>query len=361
MRKIRQFHRSLRIDLAECPEMTYLCRMKRLILHSAVGVSAFFVLLLFSLASKAQTAFLGFSPDSANFMADSIGSTLTFGVDVGAAGVYGAINLYGSEGVTSNPNWVTTDRSGMGGSGLFVTAQLYKLGCIIDTLTAVSTFYDYASGGNYDSIAAFFMISGYVYDPQKMGQVQLDKDTFNFGNVPIGKMESMFLSVRIDTFESIFRELEPLNVQVPFSSADSISPEFDSCYNYSPSSDYFQFQPTQIGHYIDTTYLFDPIRKDSTLLILIGEGVAAGVAESRIVKPVMQVYPNPCDQFANIVLPSEGLEQVAIRNALGANVQSYRNVNSDLTVDASSLPGGIYFIEARTGDAVVMKKLVVIH
>jgi hypothetical protein len=52
---------------------------------------------------------------------------------------------------------------------------------------------------------------------------------------------------------------------------------------------------------------------------------------------------------------------VEIRNALGAIVQSYRNVNSDFTIDASLLPGGIYFIGARAGDSVDMKKLVVIH
>ncbi len=129
----------------------------------------------------------------------------------------------------------------------------------------------------------------------------------------------------------------------------------------SDSDNEYNFHPTQIGHYIDTTYLYDPIRKDSTMLILIGDGVAPDVVNSPPQEVAMQVYPNPCDQFANIVLPPEASEQVEIRNALGAVVQSYPNVNSDFTLDASSLPGGIYFIEAKVWDAIVTKKLVVIH
>lgn len=97
------------------------------------------------------------------------------------------------------------------------------------------------------------------------------------------------------------------------------------------------------------------------MLILIGDGVAAGVAESKPIEASMQVYPNPCDQFANIVLPNVGLEQVEIRNALGTVVQSYPNVNSDFSIDVSSLADGDYFIEARAGDVAVTKKLVVIH
>jgi Secretion system C-terminal sorting domain len=215
----------------------------------------------------------------------------------------------------------------------------------------------YIDSTNY--YASAFWMNGYCYNPRIVGNMRLYSDALNFKNVPIGTNDSVFLDVLMDTEGSIFRALLPLGVQKPFYSADSIIPEF--CESLSTQGDYFHFQPTQIGHYVETTYLYDPIRKDSTMLILIGEGVAPDVVNSTPQEPPMQVYPNPCDQFANIVLPSEDLEQVEIRNALGAVVQSYPNVNSDFTMDVSSLGDGIYFIEARSDGAIVTKKLVVIH
>ncbi len=243
-------------------------------------------------------------------------------------------------------NW----RSGTGEAQITITVLLDSLGC---SSSRFLTGYDC-----FGSKIATFMISGYTYSTKIIGRVHLDEDTLNFMNVPIGTNTSLLLGVEIDTFGSIYRKLLPFNIQDPFSSPDSVVPSFGGCML---GNDYFIFQPTQIGHYVDTSYLYDPIRKDSTMLILIGDGVAAGVAENTANEPAMQVYPNPCDQFANIVLPPDGLEQVEIRNALGAVVRSYRSVNSDLTLDASMLPGGIYFIEARSGATIVTKKLLVIH
>ncbi len=207
---------------------------------------------------------------------------------------------------------------------------------------------------------ALFSINGYTYNPQIIGEVSLQSDSLIFGNVPVGTNDSIYASIDISPTGSVIRKVIPLNVQNPFS-ADSLVPLFGGCSANIAGNDYIHFNPTEAKHYIDTTYLYDPIRKDSTMLILIGDGVAAGVAESAPDEPAMQVYPNPCDQFANIVISDDGLEQIEIRNALGAVVQTYQNVNSDFMIDASSLQGGIYFIEARAGDSIVTKKLVVIR
>jgi hypothetical protein len=351
--KIRQLHRSLRIDLAQCRETPYLCGMKRLILRIGLRVSVFCILFQLSEAVIAQTDGITFYPSVEFFTHDSIGSTLTFSLGVGASGVFNGVEISGTSGVVPNPNYLNTNRSGNGGTQILVSVKLDRAGCFMGILSA--------NGGSF---TANCNITGYVYDPRTIGRVYLDSNTLNFGGIAIGSEDSIFENVLYDTISNISVSLQPLNLRPPFASQDSIVSQYTNCGYLSSGLNYgwyFHFLPTKIGHYVDTTYLYDLTRKDSTMLILIGDGVAAGVAESVPDEPAMQVYPNPCDQFANIVVPLEGLEQVEIRNALGAVVQSYRNVNSDLTMDVSSLPGGIYFIEARSEGAIITKKLVVIH
>ncbi len=75
--KIQHFHRSLRIDLAECREMTYLCGMKKLITLRV----AFTLVILASYCkySEAQQFGRGFTPEFVPNFCDSVGAhTLKF-------------------------------------------------------------------------------------------------------------------------------------------------------------------------------------------------------------------------------------------------------------------------------------------
>jgi hypothetical protein len=335
--------------------MTYLCGMKK-----SITLRVAFTLVIlgsYSQSIDAQQFGGGFTPDFVPNFCDSVGArTLKF-----------TTSFYWYSGSDTNQNFEFVGYQGItcsqsGACACYGYPAQVDIDVYVNLDSVPSCLYGPLGLCAYmgNECVALFSINGYTYNPQIIGEVSLQSDSLNFGNVPIGTDDSIYASIEIGTPGSVFRKLQPLNIKDPFS-ADSLIPLFGGCPAVPFRSPYIHFQPTQIGHYIDTTYIYDPIRKDSTMLILIGDGVAAGVTESTTAEPAMQVYPNPCDQLANIVLPSDGLVQVEIRNALGAIVQSYRNVNSDLTMDASTLPGGIYFIEARTGDAVVMKKLVVIH
>src|ERR1035441_4354756 len=117
--------------------MPYVCGMKTIILRRAVGVSAFWVLLLFSRAVTAQTGFLWFDPDSVSFTADSIGSTFAFTTNLDCSGLVGEVILSGSNGVVSYPKYVDLPfKGGPGKYWLTVTVQPYNLGCFMGTLKA---------------------------------------------------------------------------------------------------------------------------------------------------------------------------------------------------------------------------------
>jgi hypothetical protein len=303
-----------------------------------------------------------FEPNSLRYI-DSVGTkSLSFATFFES---YGSstplhLNFVGSPGISSYPSGFDVYSAGGGAQGTELTVYI-RLDSLLSCTSSNGLFVDdtdpYGPGSPFSS----FWVYCYVYNPTIFGRVRLLSDTLNFGSVSIGTDKYMSLLVLVDTDSSVFRELTPVNLAAPFSSDDSIEPEFNGCIVDPTQGNYFIFKPTSIKQYTDTTYLYDPIRKDSTMLILIGDGVAAGVAETTANEPAMQVYPNPCDQFANIVLPPEGLEKIEIRNALGAVVKSYRNVSSDFMLDVAALPGGIYLVEARSGVAVVTKKLVVIH
>jgi hypothetical protein len=217
-----------------------------------------------------------------------------------------------------------------------------------------------------NSSVGFFYSFGPVvfYDPHITGHAKAYSfqlpysDTINFGNTMVGDSVRSQFQLALDSLGQ-YRAFKAINAEPPFRTTDSI-PMGYSCSQFSTSS-FVWFVPTQPGLYIDTVYFLDPLTQDSIPLVLTGNAYDADVAESTSDESAMQVYPNPCDRFANIVLPSQTLEQVEIRNALGATIQSFHGMNSDFTLDASSLPDGIYFIEGRTLGAIEVKKLVVIH
>ena len=206
-----------------------------------------------------------------------------------------------------------------------------------------------------------FLINGYLYDPKIKGRVHLGRDTLDFGAVPVGSVADIAPAISVDTVGSIFRKLIPLNVWAPFTAWDSITPQFDSCYLPNGGGDFY-FSPTAIGHYIDTTYLYDPIRKDSTMLILLGEGVAAGVSPDVAEPNSLRINPNPCDRSAAISLSGEDIEEVTIQNILGERVlESRMEPGKSFSLNTSELPDGIYFVEVRSRSGRYRQRIIVSH
>jgi Secretion system C-terminal sorting domain len=335
--------------------MSYLCGMKKAI---ATLILLMLETMSFPLNGTAQVAMVSFSPNGIIF-SDSVESTLTFTTTMDCYFVSGGVvHLKCTpRNITAYPSEVT----GIAGQKLTekvtVIAHLDSTpGCWFHADHGLNAVDD---SGNF--LYGFFIAGGYIYSPQIIGLIHLLTDTLNFGHVPVGADTSLSINVQADTFGSIFRELQSLNVLTPFSSSDSITPDFGCGAIYSRAN-YFDFHPTAIGNYIDTVFLYDPIRKDSTMLILLGEGVAAGVSPNAAEDNSFRIYPNPCDRSAAISLSGEDIEEVTVQNILGERVfESRQEPSQFLNLNTSTLPSGIYFVEVRSGQGQYRQRIIISH
>ncbi|MFI5201179.1 MAG: T9SS type A sorting domain-containing protein, partial [Candidatus Kapaibacterium sp.] len=253
--------------------------------------------------------------------------------------------------ITATPSQITV------GPGM--TQQEVTVSVQFDTIQCWNGPGGVSAVDDSNNYVASFSIVGYVYSPKIVGRISLISDTFYFGHVVVEANDSEWLDVPVDTFGCIFRTLIPLNIRPPFSCADSITPEY--C-QFLTQNDYFHFHPTAIGHYIDTTFLYDPIRKDSTMLILLGEGVAAGVSPNAAEANSLRINPNPCDRSAAISLSGGDIEDITVRNILGECVLESRMGTSGIfNLNTSELPAGIYFVEVRSRHGRYWQRIVVSH
>lgn len=87
---------------------------------------------------------------------------------------------------------------------------------------------------------------------------------------------------------------------------------------------------------------------------------SSGIAKSDM-KNQMEVYPNPSSGVIYITSVNEDAV-INVYNALGSPVDSFREVkgrNGVASIDLSSLPGGIYFLNITSADRNVFKKIVI--
>ncbi|HZK77020.1 MAG TPA: T9SS type A sorting domain-containing protein [Candidatus Kapabacteria bacterium] len=152
-----------------------------------------------------------------------------------------------------------------------------------------------------------------------------------------------------------------MNVAMPFSWLDSVTPTGTGSCPFAGESSAF-FEPTEVGNYIDSVYLYDPLQNDSTLLILLGEGVAAGVSRDVVETNSLRINPNPCDRSAAISLSGEEIEEVTVQNILGERVfESQQEPSALFNLNTSALPSGIYFMEVRSRKGQYREHIIVSH
>ncbi len=205
-------------------------------------------------------------------------------------------------------------------------------------------------------------IYGYSYNPQIKGKVKLASDTLNFGNVPIGIDSSLKLDIKMDTDSSAYPTFELFGVTSPFSFTGDFLPDYSQCNRQFYDNAFFSFSPKQIGKYVDTVYIYDPLRNDSTMLILLGEGVAAGISPHVAEENSLRINPNPCDRSAAISLSGEDIEEVTIQNILGERVlESQMEPGKSFNLNTSELPDGIYFVEVRSRSGRYRQRIIVSH
>lgn len=89
---------------------------------------------------------------------------------------------------------------------------------------------------------------------------------------------------------------------------------------------------------------------------LVIDTAATGVSEYNIDSNIL-VYPNPTDNFLNIIVTDGKESTVTIFNALGMQLYS-RKVMLSAQMDISGLESGIYFIQIQSSKGMVTKKII---
>lgn len=337
--------------------MSYLCEMKKsCFLGLLIGA---FISLLFARQGSAQLV------DQTHFyFSDSIGSEISFLDTFTWQYIFQPteFNFSGTQGITVYPSSLMI---GGGKGGQFTVSVTIKT----DSLPYVGASRDGCLGSGLLTGPAmvlsngqwYVIIGGYIYDPKIQGRIRMSSDTLNFGAVPVRSVADIAPAISVDTVGSIFRKLIPLNVWAPFTAWDSITPQFDSCYLPNGGGDFY-FSTVQVKQYVDTAYLYDPIRKDSTMLILLGEGVVAGVSPDIAEANSLRINPNPCDRSAAISLSGGDIDEVTVQNILGERViESRMEPCNNFNMNTSELPEGIYFVEVRSQQGQYRQRIIVAH
>lgn len=178
--------------------------MKNSVLRTLFGL-----IIIVSISPQAKAQGIGgyFSPNSVTFI-DSIGAktlefTTTFYGFAYDTSVY--VNFVGYPGL-SYPGGITSDPPGC---YLYYQATQVAVKVFVN-LDSVPTCMEAPEGlcayvGNTALGVAGFFTEGYTYDAEKVGRMYiLSGDSLDFGNVPLGTDDSLFVYVHIDTDGSIF-------------------------------------------------------------------------------------------------------------------------------------------------------------
>ncbi|MDZ4679708.1 MAG: T9SS type A sorting domain-containing protein, partial [Saprospiraceae bacterium] len=83
------------------------------------------------------------------------------------------------------------------------------------------------------------------------------------------------------------------------------------------------------------------------------------VEEENLEKEILAIFPNPAHNELNLVLPENTREGIlTIFDLAGRQLKTMYTIPGTNTFDVSDLPKGIFLIEVRFGDQVVMGKFV---
>ncbi len=329
-------------------------------MKNRLGFSLSVILLLIA-SREGFSQNLGFNPSSASYVdslgADSVLSFTTVFTTLLDRGQQPYSVTFGhNPGIVTDPGVIYVDNYGE-------TSTTVKIKVYLDSVWDTSTLCAVGMPGLWANagLPVWFGINLWIYNPSIRGKVHLSADSVDFGPVTLGTIKSQYIGISIDTPGSIFRKLGIRHMTAPFAWEDSVTPyHVGSCPFGSGESSAF-FEPTEVGKYIDSVYIYDPIQKDSTLLILLGEGVAAGVSETPVAAE-LRVYPNPADGATNVSLANNAIESVTLYNILGNPVMEVpADGEGYLTLNTASVPSGIYYLEAASKEKVYREQVIVSH
>ena len=82
------------------------------------------------------------------------------------------------------------------------------------------------------------------------------------------------------------------------------------------------------------------------------------VGVEELTSAALEIYPNPTNGQVTIIAASQ-IDQMTIYNVVGEIVQNVSALqSSQIVVDLSKYPSGMYIVTAKTGDVVITERLI---
>lgn len=86
--------------------------------------------------------------------------------------------------------------------------------------------------------------------------------------------------------------------------------------------------------------------------------IGMGISDNAIISTIT-IYPNPTNGFFYVQVSKSGNLQINICNVLGECIHEQNSISSNFQIDLSSQPNGIYFINIKTEQGIVSKKIII--
>lgn len=133
----------------------------------------------------------------------------------------------------------------------------------------------------------------------------------------------------------------------------------DSMYRYIIVGNFFDNQHTSViktnsAMYCNSYYFVDDICVSTDSMTCMG---STGIKE-REFSAQLTVYPNPSNSTFNIQLPNQQGFSLSITDITGRNIYENKNATNTITIDASGLSTGVYFVKAINQRMVLTGKMV---
>ncbi len=103
----------------------------------------------------------------------------------------------------------------------------------------------------------------------------------------------------------------------------------------------------------------EPVTTNTVVSVI---GSTMGVEENNSQAAMLAIYPNPAHGIVHLSGEIRRGGQVIVRDLLGRTISSHTHDGSGrITIDATSLPAGIYVLQAETPTGIALQRFLVVH
>ena len=73
----------------------------------------------------------------------------------------------------------------------------------------------------------------------------------------------------------------------------------------------------------------------------------------------LEVYPNPANDYINVIIPDNSIQTISIIDVTGITVKEEQITSTHVTINTADLPSGIYFIIGKGDDTVYKSRITI--